>query len=53
MIKNYKIDISEAIKAIDSDSSFIINGEVTNENEYNNNINFNPILLSESYFSFS
>jgi len=48
MIKNYKVDISEAIRAIDLDSSFIINGEVTNEEEYNNNVKFSSTPISWS-----
>jgi hypothetical protein len=48
MIKNYKVDISEAIRAIDLDSSFIINGEVTNEEEYNNNVQFSSTPISWS-----
>ena len=48
MIKNHKVDISEAIRAIDLDSSFIINGEVTNEEEYNNNVQFSSTPISWS-----
>ena len=46
MIKNHKVDISEAIRTLDSDSSFVINGEVTNEEEYINNVVFNSSPIS-------
>ena len=45
---NYKITIAETIKAIDTNASFIINGEVTNENEFNNNVNFKSTPISWS-----
>ena len=45
---NYKTTIAETIKAIDTNASFIINGEVTNENEFNNNVNFKSTPVSWS-----